>query len=104
MCVIGANQVKAGSAGAIEAVVAALHAHGATVGVQKAGCTAILNMCWTHDANRARARAAGAVSVLQAAIATFKVDPVGRNATAALAKVSAYDDAQEPAGLQRQAL
>jgi hypothetical protein len=52
----------------LEAVVAALKAHPASAAVQQYGCWALLNICWTDAALRRRAREAGAVAVLEAAV------------------------------------
>jgi hypothetical protein len=74
------NEAKAGSAGAIETAVTAMNAHGANAGVQLYACEALKNICWTRCDLRSRARAAGAVAALDAALARF---PTGDVATQA---------------------
>ena len=61
------SHMKAGGAGAIEAVVAALRAHGANAGVQDAGCGALQNMC-ADDSNNVKAGGAGAIEAVVAAL------------------------------------
>ena len=87
LCSNADNRVKAGGAGAIEAVVAALRAHGANAAVQEFGCLALVYICWTRSELRARARAAGAVPALEAAVAAFKQGPVVEMAQQALSKI-----------------
>ena len=61
------NKVKAGSAGAIEAVVAAMRAHASNAGVQEQGCRALINLT-NNDANQVKAGSAGAIDAVVAAM------------------------------------
>jgi hypothetical protein len=83
------NAAKAGSAGAIEAVVTAMNAHAAHAGVQEEACGALQNICWTCSDLRSRARGAGAVAALDAALARFPTGDVATQAKTAKEKVTA---------------
>ena len=61
------SHMKAGGAGAIEAVVAALRAHSANAGVQEAGCNALFKICRPDD-NKQKAGDAGAIEAVVAAL------------------------------------
>jgi hypothetical protein len=62
------NRVKAGSVGAIEAVVAAIKAHSDNARLLTSGCWVLVNLTVGIDANRERAVVAGAVDVVMAAL------------------------------------
>ena len=62
-----AKRVAAGEAGAIEAVVAAMRAHGSNAEVQKQGCWALENMACDAE-NKVKAGSAGAIEVVVAAM------------------------------------
>jgi hypothetical protein len=67
MCANDDNKVKAGGAGALEAVVAALRAHGANAAVQEQGCRTLLRLC-ANDSNAVKAGGAGAIEAVVAAM------------------------------------
>jgi hypothetical protein len=58
----------AGAAGALAAVVRAMHAH---TQLQALGCLAVIHLCCGHARNRARAGACGAIDAVVTAIAFF---------------------------------
>jgi hypothetical protein len=62
------NCIKAGSAGAIECVVAAMHAHAGHVEVQQPGCAALRNMTCDNADNKIKAGSAGAIESVVAAM------------------------------------
>ena len=55
-------------AGAVEAVVGAMSAHGASAAVQRHGCFALWKLAAGHPGNQAAAEAAGAVQAVVAAL------------------------------------
>ena len=61
------NRVKVGSAGAVEAVIAAMRAHASNAGVQEPGCGALRSMTVNAD-NQVKAGRAGAVEAVVAAM------------------------------------
>jgi hypothetical protein len=69
-----ANMLKAVNGGAIEAVVSAMQNHPEHDGVHKVACTTLHNMCVVHADAKDRARDAGAVEVLNAAVARFPAE------------------------------
>ena len=62
------NRIKAGIAGAIECVVAAMCAHADNADVQKLGCFALNNMTFDNADNKIKAGSAGAVECVVAAM------------------------------------
>ena len=64
-------QARAGGAGAIEAVAAALRAFPLNAAVQEAGCGALANIAWSRGELQARARSAGALGLCEAALRAF---------------------------------
>jgi hypothetical protein len=76
-------QFKAGSAGALEAIVAALRAHGGEA-VQEAGARAMAAICASHGDLRTRARGAGAVDAIKAALAKYPEGSVNEQLRTAL--------------------
>eukprot|EP00232_Nephroselmis_pyriformis_P029495 CAMPEP_0182853632 /NCGR_PEP_ID=MMETSP0034_2-20130328/803_1 /TAXON_ID=156128 /ORGANISM="Nephroselmis pyriformis, Strain CCMP717" /LENGTH=286 /DNA_ID=CAMNT_0024984411 /DNA_START=92 /DNA_END=949 /DNA_ORIENTATION=- len=63
-----ANRACAAEAGAVEAVVAAMRAHGGSADVQEWACSALLCISFGISANRVRAAEAGAVEAVVAAM------------------------------------
>jgi hypothetical protein len=76
MSLAASNAAAVGRAGAIQVVVAALHAHGAHAGVQQYACWALWNICRMRCGLCSRARGAGAVSALDAVLARFPTGDV----------------------------
>jgi hypothetical protein len=64
------NQIIAGGAGAVEAVVEALKSHNCNVQVAARGCQALYSLCWNHEINRSTALKAGALNAVEAALNT----------------------------------
>jgi hypothetical protein len=62
------NKIRAGSAGAVECVVAAMRAHAGNAGLQNCGCAALNNMTFDNAENRIKAGSAGAVECVVAAM------------------------------------
>ena len=58
--------LRSATAGAVEAVVAALRAHVFDLSVQEQGCTTLTKLTLKSDTNRAKAIAVGAVEVVGA--------------------------------------
>ena len=57
------------SEGGVEAILAAMMAHQNHLGLQEMGCGALDNVAWSDPALQARVRDAGAVDIVEAAIA-----------------------------------
>ncbi len=74
LCLKLDNLPKAGGAGAVEAVVAALRAHSANAAVQEQGCWALRNICCNNADNQAKAGGAGAVEAVVAALRTHSAN------------------------------
>jgi DNA-binding GntR family transcriptional regulator len=64
------NRVKAGNAGAIEAVVTAMSAHARNVEVQRYGCGALWSITADNAENKIKAGSAGAIEAVVAAMRT----------------------------------
>jgi hypothetical protein len=62
------NRTRAGTAGAVEAVAAAMRAHAGSAGVQEEALSALRNLTANHAANKTRAVTAGAVEAVAAAM------------------------------------
>jgi len=64
------NKIKAGSAGAVECVAAAMRTHAGHAGVQEHGCWALTSMTSVNDDNSVKAGSAGAIECVAAAMRT----------------------------------
>jgi tryptophan synthase beta subunit len=62
------NKTRAGTAGAVEAMAAAMRAHMGSAGVQEAACSALRNLTLKDAENRTRAGTAGVVEAVAAAM------------------------------------
>jgi hypothetical protein len=85
------NQVKAGSAGAIEAAVAAMRAHPTSAAVQDWACVALvgMNRMTANDDNRVKAGSAGAIEAVVAAMGAHATDR--RHAGESMPSAASYD-------------
>ena len=68
------NRIKAGSAGAVECVVASMRAHAGNADVQGSGCCALGNMIFDNADNRIKAGSAGAVECVVTAMRVHSGD------------------------------
>jgi hypothetical protein len=62
------NRTRAGTAGAVEAVAAAMRAHAGSAGVQEAACTALMQLTFKGAENVTRAGTAGVGEAVAAAM------------------------------------
>ena len=87
------NKIKAGSAGAIEAVVAAMRAQKGRVLVQVLACWALSTMTANNDGNQEIAGRAGAIEAVVAAMCEHDgCERIQAKATEALAAMAAISN------------
>jgi hypothetical protein len=65
------NQVAIAAQGGIAAVLRAMGAHQSSAGVQEIGCWALHNIAWSDAGLRSQVRDAGAIPLVQKALAAF---------------------------------
>jgi hypothetical protein len=64
------NKTRAGTAGAVATVAAAMRTHGGSAGVQEAACWSLVQLTFKDAENKTRAGTAGAVEAVAAAMHT----------------------------------
>ena len=92
------NQVKAGSAGAIDAVVSAMRAHATIEGILEAGCRALRTLTFNNADNQVKAGAGAVETVVNMMIAHASNAAVQEHGCRALINMTCYADNQVKAG------